>query len=83
MGRTSGATGAPVAQGEVFHWRWQSIANAGTATYWISQEMSKNIEIATAGRMILDLQPQGAIVGTMEIFDAVATGAIETGSSCD
>jgi hypothetical protein len=33
--------------------------------------------------MIWELAPQGAIVGTMEIFDAVATKAIEVGTGCD
>ena len=72
-----------VAQGEVFQWRWQSNANAGTQTYWLSEEFASVVKEASAGRIILDLQPQGAIVGTLEIFDAVATGAIEAGSSCD
>jgi TRAP-type mannitol/chloroaromatic compound transport system substrate-binding protein len=78
-----GGTVAPTAAGEKFQWRWQTTGNAGTATYWTIEEMSANVKEATAGRMIFDAQPQGAIVGTMEIFDAVATGAIEVGSACD
>ena len=76
-----GQTVAPPAQGQVFQWRYQSNANAGTATYWISEELVANIKRATGGRLIMELAPQGAIVGTMEIFDAVASGAIETGAS--
>jgi len=76
-------TGGPAttAAGEVFNWRWQSTSLAGTPTYWLSEEYVTLIRASTGGRLNLDLQPQGAIVGTMEIFDAVATGAIETGSS--
>jgi len=74
---TTGA--APTAQGQVFDWRYQSNANAGTATYWISEEYVANIAKATGGRLILELAPQGAIVGSMEIFDAVASGATEAG----
>lgn len=74
---------APVAQGKTWRWRYQSNANAGTATYWISEENVANLEKATGGRMIWELAPQGAIVGTMEIFDAVATKAIEVGTGCD
>ena len=74
---------APVAQGEVRTWRWQTTGNAGTATYWTFQELVANLKQATAGRIILQDQPQGAIVGVMEIFDAVSTGAIEVGSACD
>jgi TRAP-type mannitol/chloroaromatic compound transport system substrate-binding protein len=78
---TGGGTVAPTAAGEVFNWRYQSNALAGTPTYWIEEEYCANLSKATGGRLNLDLQPQGAIVGSMEIFDAVATGAIECGGS--
>jgi TRAP-type mannitol/chloroaromatic compound transport system substrate-binding protein len=42
-----------------------------------------NIETVSNGRLKLDLLPTGAIVGTMEIFDAVSQGAVECGTSCD
>ena len=79
----TGGGGAPVAQGKTWRWRYQSNANAGTATYWISEENVANLAKATGNRMIWELAPQGAIVGTMEIFDAVATKAIEVGTGCD
>jgi hypothetical protein len=72
---------APVAAGEVFNWRYQSTALAGTPTYWVGEEYVAVMKKASAGRLNFDYQPQGAIVGSMEIFDAVATGAIESGSS--
>jgi len=78
-----GTVPATTAAGEVFKWRWQTTGNAGTATYWTFEELSANVKDASAGRLILDNQPSGAIVGTMEIFDAVSTGAIEVGSACD
>lgn len=74
---------APTAAGEVFNWRYQSTALAGTPTYWTEEEMVATIKKVSGGRMNMDLQPQGAIVGMLEVFDAVSTGAIETGSSCD
>ena len=76
-----GGTAAPVAQGEVRTWRYQTTGNAGTATYWTFQEQCANIKTASGGRLIFQDQPSGAIVGTMEILDAVSTGAIEVGSS--
>jgi len=82
-GGGGGQTVAPTAQGQKWSWRYQSNANAGTATYWISEENVANLAKATGGRMIWELAPQGAIVGTMEIFDAVATKAIEVGTGCD
>ena len=80
-GGNGGGSVAPTAAGEVFRWRWQTTGNAGTATYWTIEEHAANVQKATGGRVILDAQPSGAIVGTMEIFDAVSTGAIECGSS--
>ena len=79
----SGGTAVPAAvqAGEPVTWRWQSMGNAGTATYWIQQEFAENVTKASGGRLIIDLQPQGAIVGTYEIFDAFSTGAIESGTS--
>ncbi len=81
----TGTTGgvAPTAQGTQWRWRYQSNANAGTATYWYTEELAALIEKSTGGRMVWELAPQGAIVGTMEIFDAVATKAIEVGTGCD
>jgi TRAP-type mannitol/chloroaromatic compound transport system substrate-binding protein len=78
---TNGGGPGPINQGEVFNWRYQSTALAGGPTYWLEEEYVSNIATATGGRMNLELQPQGAIVGSMEIFDAVATGAIEVGNS--
>jgi len=78
---TGTGVAATTAAGQVFNWRWQSTALAGTPTYWLSEEYTAMMKAATGGRLVLDLQPQGAIVGMMEIFDAVATGAIETGSA--
>jgi TRAP-type mannitol/chloroaromatic compound transport system substrate-binding protein len=80
---TTPGAGGVVAPGEQYRWRFQTIQNAGTATYWQITELTDRIAKASGGRMIWDGQPQGAIVGTMEILDAVATGAIECGTSCD
>ncbi len=76
-----GGSGTPTAPGEVYRWRYQSNTNAGTATYWLEEEFASVMQKATGGRLVIDVQPQGGIVGAMEIFDAVATGAIESGSS--
>lgn len=74
---------APTAAGEEHRWRYQTNAVSGTATYWLMQELCANIKKASGGRMVWDDFPQGAIVGTMEVFDAVASGAIETAATCD
>ncbi len=73
----------PAKAGEVFSWRYQSASNAGAATWWIDQEFVQKIEKVSGGRLKLELFPAGAIVGRMEIFDAVSSGAIECGSVID
>ncbi len=78
---TPNVSGTPTAPGETYHWRYKSTANAGTATYWTEEEFVSVLEKATGGRVVFELSPQGAIVGSMEIFDAVASGAIEVGNS--
>jgi len=77
----TGTGAAPTAAGEVFNFRYQSNALAGTPTYWVEEEYAANLSQASGGRLNLQVQPQGAIVGSMEIFDAVSTGAIEVGGS--
>lgn len=83
---TPGATTAgptPTGQGEVFNWRLQSTSSAGTSTWWVQEMSVEQTRIASNGRLNLELLPTGAIVGTMEVFDAVREGAVEVGTSCD
>jgi len=72
---------APVAQGQVWNWACQSGIPAGNADYPMQVELADNVTIATGGRLNLEVMPTGAIVGTKELFDAVQTGAVESGFS--
>ena len=76
-----GGAVAPPAAGEVFKWRNQTNTNAGTALWWSETELTDLIRKASGGRLDIDTQPMGAIVGSMEMFDAVSTGAIEMASA--
>lgn len=73
----SAAAPAPTKAGEVFEWRCQSSASAGDALYWAQQQMCDDMKVASGGRLVWKLFPAGAIVARLEIFDAVALGAIE------
>jgi TRAP-type mannitol/chloroaromatic compound transport system substrate-binding protein len=41
------------------------------------------MDICSQGRLEIELLPAGSVVGTMEILDAVSSGAVECGTSCD
>ncbi len=69
----------PAKAGTVTKWRFQHGSSAGTPNWWIFQRFCKEVEIASGGRLIIELFPVGAIVSQEGIFDAVLTGAIECG----
>lgn len=74
---------SPTSAGETYEWRCQHMSTAGSSNWWLYEEVLENIRIATGGRVNIELLPAGAIVGALEIMDAVSSGAIETGISCD
>lgn len=74
-GTTSAPT--PTKAGEVITWRLQSSVNPGDSLYWSQQLMCDQVGIASGGRLIWKMFPNGAIVSRNEQFDAVSTGAIE------
>jgi len=80
-GTTTSAPNATKA-GEVMTWRCQSSASAGDATYWAQSLMCDQIGIASGGRLIWKIFPNGAIVSRNEQFDAVSSGAIECCPQC-
>jgi TRAP-type mannitol/chloroaromatic compound transport system substrate-binding protein len=53
----------------------------GMKQYWVYEELVKRVTAASGGRLELQLLPVGAVVGTMESFDAVAKGVVEVASS--
>lgn len=75
------AAPAPIAAGEVITWRFQSMGVPGMKSYWTYEELVARIKQASGGRLVFQLLPVGAVVGTMESFDAVAKGVVEVGSS--
>ena len=74
-------TAAPIAAGEVIKWRFQSMGVPGMKSYWTYEELVARIKQASGGRLEIQLLPVGAVVGTLESFDAVAKGVVEVGSS--
>ncbi len=80
---TTTAAPTPTKAGEVIKWRFQSCSSAGDSGYWLQKEFCEKIKIASGGRLLLELFPQGAIVSRTEILDAIKTGAIESGLNND
>jgi TRAP-type mannitol/chloroaromatic compound transport system substrate-binding protein len=77
------STGAPTSTGagEVIKWRWQSMGTPGMKQYWVYEDLVARIKEASGGRLEIQLLPSGAVVGTLESFDAVSKGVVEVGSS--
>jgi len=83
-GSTSSPTSTkPPSQGEVKEWRCQTSFTTGSAGWWLYEEVAERINKGTGGTLQIEMLPAGAIVGAMEVFDAVSTGAIEMGYGCD
>jgi hypothetical protein len=80
-GETPKFTPSPVGEGEVFKWRFQSTSTAGASSAWCDVQVAENILIASNGRLELEHMYVGSIVGLMEMFEAVSTGAFEVGGS--
>jgi TRAP-type mannitol/chloroaromatic compound transport system substrate-binding protein len=54
-----------------------SLTQLGTLGIWVAERISN----VTDGEITLEFQEPGAIVPALEVFDAVASGAVETGWS--
>jgi TRAP-type mannitol/chloroaromatic compound transport system substrate-binding protein len=73
----------PTKAGEVFNWRYQSLATAGSPNWWLQKDWCEWIKIASGGRLVLEPLVVGSVLNTQEVFDGVSSGAIEVGGSCD
>ena len=82
-GTTTPPPTSPPSQGEIKEWRCQTSFTTGSAGWWLYQEVADRITEGTGGTLQVEMLPAGAIVGAMEVCDAVSTGAIEMGYGCD
>lgn len=70
-----------VGAGPLFHWRYQTGVTAASLNYWLYEELCNDINLATGGRLYIDLLPTGALVTGFETFDATLSGACEMTTS--
>ena len=82
-GTTTAPPTSPPAQGEVKQWRCQTSFTTGSSGWWLYLEVAERIKKTTGGTLDIEMLPAGAIVGALEVCDAVSTGAIEMGYGCD
>jgi len=73
----------PTGEGETFTWRCQSVGSAGSSYWPWLLRVVEDVTLLSQGRLTIEMLPVGSIVGTMEVFDAVSSGAVESGTSCD
>ena len=70
-----GAAGPAAAQ--EFHWKMQSLWQAGTINQRVFEAFCDNVEAITGGRLVIDPLPVGAIVAYNETLDAVSVGILD------
>ncbi len=65
---------------EIFHWTMQSAFPSSIITHRAVERFVKEVEIATSGRLVIDLHEAGAIVPAFEVLEAVSSGSLDAGA---
>jgi TRAP-type mannitol/chloroaromatic compound transport system substrate-binding protein len=71
--------GVELTQGETFEFTVQTGVPATSVYHGLIVEWGERIDTMSAGRLKADVVPSGAIVGALEILDAVDDGTMEAG----
>jgi TRAP-type mannitol/chloroaromatic compound transport system substrate-binding protein len=62
-----------------FRMRLQTAVPAAADEFKMLQKLSQRVDAMTAGRLKMEVLPDGAVVGAFEILDAVDKGLVESG----
>jgi TRAP-type mannitol/chloroaromatic compound transport system substrate-binding protein len=77
---TAGAVAAPhVARAQAINWRFQSTWPARDFFHECAADYVRMVNEMSGGRLTLELLPAGAVVGALELQDAVIAGALDGG----
>ncbi|MBS4030222.1 MAG: TRAP transporter substrate-binding protein DctP [Clostridiales bacterium] len=77
-GSTAPATGnSPATPEKTYKWVAQSPWPSGTTLHWMAEEIAREITTASGGRLEVQMQPVGTIVGALDLLDAVSTGTLD------
>jgi TRAP-type mannitol/chloroaromatic compound transport system substrate-binding protein len=77
---TIALTGAAAAQ-ERFHWTMATSWPSGLPPQLMAEMFAEKVADMSGGRLTIDVQPGGAVVGAFDVLDAVSTGTVEMGHS--
>lgn len=72
-----------LAQASAQQYRWTMATSwpAALSFHILAQEFADNVARMSGGRMVIDVQPSGAIVGAFEVLDAADSGIVEMAHS--
>ncbi|MFH1639728.1 MAG: hypothetical protein ABIB93_05400 [Chloroflexota bacterium] len=68
---------------DVIKFRWQHNLAADNPLYFVAEDLAKDLQIGSNGRLELEVLPQGTVCGNLEILDKVGDGTIDVGTSTD
>lgn len=66
-----------VALGETIKWKMPTTWPKGTILMWSAEFFAETVKEMSGGRLEIKAYPGGAIMGALEIFDAVSAGTVE------
>lgn len=67
----------PARSQEQFNWRFQTLWAAGSINMTIFTDFCKNVEKMSGGRITIEPLAGGAVVGALELYDAVQNGILD------
>jgi len=70
---------APATQGQVITWKWQSAFGNTDVFHQMGVDLIQKIDEMSAGRLKIDLLPNGAVVPFGQIIDATHQGLLDGG----
>ena len=62
---------------KTYKWVAQSPWPSGTTLHWMAEEIAREITAASGGRLEVEMQPVGTIVGALVLLDAVNNGTLD------
>jgi TRAP-type mannitol/chloroaromatic compound transport system substrate-binding protein len=75
------ALGASASAQERFHWTMATSWPSGLPPQIVAELFAERVAKMSDGRLTIDVQPGGAVVGPFDVLDATSTGTVEMGHS--
>jgi len=65
----------------VYNWTLQTSMPAGVVIHEMFEKFAEEVKVASGGRLIIEVEPGGSIVGALEVVDAVDSGILDAHGS--